>query len=81
MTSNTGGRFKFLMKVLTIILVLALLIGYAIYARVSNRGSNRFQTNILIPWGLMAVFISFYLFREFNRVKQTKRNGAKRISE
>jgi hypothetical protein len=27
---------------------------------------------IYIPWGLIAIFISFYLFREFNRVRQAK---------
>jgi len=27
----------------------------------------------MVPWGLIAVFISFYLFREFNRAKKAKR--------
>lgn len=27
----------------------------------------------MVPWGLIAVFISFYLFKEFNRVKRARR--------
>jgi len=30
---------------------------------------------IYVPWGLIAIFISFYLFREFNRVKKAKREN------
>ena len=37
---------------------------------------------IYVPWGLIAIFISFYLFREFNRVKKAKRqNRRERLNE
>lgn len=26
-----------------------------------------------IPWGIIAIFISFYIFKEYNRVHQAKR--------
>jgi len=74
MSSNTGRRFEFSMRVLTAVLVVALLTSYAIYSRLSDNGSNHFRINIIIPWGLIAVFISFYLFSEFNRVKRAKRD-------
>ena len=73
MPNNTGRRFKFSMRILIGVLIALLFISYAIYARLANHGSNHSQINILVPWGLMAVFISFYLFGEFNRVKKARR--------
>ena len=29
---------------------------------------------IYIPWGIIAIFISFYLFREYNRSHKAKRD-------
>ena len=34
--------------------------------------SNRIQMNLYIPWGFIAIFISFYIFREYNRVKKAR---------
>jgi len=39
-----------------------------------NEYSSRLQMNIYIPVGFIAVFISFYIFREYNRVKKAKRD-------
>jgi high-affinity Fe2+/Pb2+ permease len=71
--NNNERRNKFSVRVLIIALIAALFFGYAIFARLNNNGSNQFQINIMVPWGLIAVFISFYLFKEFNRVKRAKR--------
>ena len=35
----------------------------------------QFPLNIFVPWGLIAIFISFYLFKEFNRVRKAKREN------
>jgi len=29
---------------------------------------------IYVPWGFIAIFIAFYLFREYNRVSRAKRD-------
>ena len=29
---------------------------------------------VYIPWGIIAIFISFYIFREYNRVSKAKRD-------
>lgn len=55
------------------VLVAAVFFGYAIWARLDNPGANHPQMTIMLPWGLIPIFISFYLFREFNRVKKAKR--------
>lgn len=73
MSNSSEKRFKFSMNILTIVLVAALFLCYAIYARLNRPQSDHFQIHIVVPWGLMAIFISFYLFREFNRVKKAKR--------
>ena len=31
------------------------------------------RINIVVPWGLIAIFISLYLFREYHRVRRAKR--------
>lgn len=54
------------------ILILALIILTGVFIRVSNQGTGRNQLNIVVPWGLIAIFISFYLFKEYNRVRKAK---------
>ncbi len=29
---------------------------------------------IYVPWGIILIFISFFIFREYNRVSKAKRN-------
>ncbi|HLA59886.1 MAG TPA: hypothetical protein VK622_14025 [Puia sp.] len=29
---------------------------------------------VYLPWGIILTFISFYIFREYNRVSKAKRN-------
>lgn len=55
------------------ILALIVLIGHLV--RVYNAGSGRGQVNIVVPWGLIAIFISLYLFKEHNRVRKAKREN------
>ena len=43
-----------------------------IFERSLSNESNRFQVNICVPWGFIAIFISFYIFSEHNRVKRAK---------
>jgi uncharacterized protein YacL len=74
MPDKTRDKFNISMKLLNIILVIALLISYVVSERLFNHGSNHFRINIIVPWGLIAIFISFYLFNEFNRVKRAKRD-------
>jgi hypothetical protein len=57
------------------ILSFALIILTGVFIRVSNQGTGRSQLNIFVPWGLIAIFISFYLFKEFNRVRKAKREN------
>lgn len=73
MPNSNKRRFKFSVNILTVVLVAALFFGYAVFARLNSPTSNQPQINIMVPWGLIAVFISFYLFKEFNRAKKAKR--------
>lgn len=69
MSSQSSGKTR----VLIIVLVTALLVGYIVFQRVSNSGSSG-GTNIIVPWGLIAIVISFYFFGETNRVRKAKRD-------
>lgn len=77
MSNNTRNEFKITMRQLTVILVAALLISYIVFERLSNNGASTFRINIIVSWGLIAVFISFYLFNEFNRIRKAKREERK----
>jgi hypothetical protein len=55
------------------IFIIPLIILVAVFSRLTNSGSDRNQLNIVVPWGLIAIFISLYLFKEYNRVKKAKR--------
>jgi|SRR5450432_2148457 len=61
-------------RILIIVLVIVLLVGYVIYQRVSNPGSSGYRVNFFVPWGLIAVVMSFYFFSETNRVRKAKRD-------
>ncbi|MBS1669208.1 MAG: hypothetical protein JST58_17680 [Bacteroidetes bacterium] len=54
------------------IIVYAILIG--IFIRTSNDGAKHSAIRFYIPWGFIAIFISFYIFHEYNRVKRAKRD-------
>jgi hypothetical protein len=54
------------------VLIFALIILTGVFIKVSNQVSGRNQLNIVVPWGLIAIFISFYLFKEYNRVRKAK---------
>jgi hypothetical protein len=60
-------------KWLNTILVMLLLFFVIIFVRSERITSDRPQINIFVPWGLIAIFISFYLFWETNRVWRAKR--------
>jgi hypothetical protein len=62
-------------KIILGIFILALIALIGDLVRVYNQGSGRGQVNIVVPWGLIAIFISFYLFKEHNRVRKAKREN------
>jgi len=58
------------------VLLIPLLIFIAVYSRLANNfGSHPYRVNIVVPWGLIAIFISLYIFREYNRVTKAKREN------
>ncbi|HEV3412084.1 MAG TPA: hypothetical protein VG101_06380 [Puia sp.] len=57
------------------IFILALIILIADFVRLSNTGTGHNRINIVVPWGLIAIFISLYLFKEYNRVRKAKREN------
>ena len=40
-----------------------------------NAGADHVRINILVPYGLIAGFISFYYFRKYNQDKKAKREN------
>ena len=63
-------------KILLGVLLIPLLILTGIYSRLANNfGSQSYRVNIVVPWGLIAIFISLYIFREYNRVTKAKREN------
>jgi hypothetical protein len=69
------GKSNLPEKVILGIFAVAFIILTAIFIRQSNSGSGHKQINIVVPYGAIAVFISLYLFREYNRVRNAKREN------
>ncbi len=67
MNSPTEKKFILAIGIIALIILTGVLVD-----RFKNPGNGGFT--IYIPYGLVAAFISFYLFREFNRAKKTKRD-------
>jgi len=57
------------------IFILVLIVLIADFVRLHHSGSGRGQLTIVVPWGLIAIFISLYIFREYNRVRRAKRDN------
>ena len=74
MSDRKRSRFNYSVRFIIGALVAVLIFGYAVYSRLVSHGTDHSQINILVPWGLIAIFISFYLFGEFNRVRRAKRD-------
>ena len=53
-------------------LIFILIILSAVFTRTIKTGG------LVVPWGLIAIFISIYLFREYNRVRRAKKEERKR---
>jgi len=62
-------KFKLLMAVGIVIYFLLI----RAFNDLSGNYSNKSQVNIYVPWGFIAIFISFYNFREHDTVKKSKR--------
>ncbi len=60
-------------KIVLGIFTLVLLYLIADFISKSNSGSGHAKINIIVPYGLIAAFIGFYLFKEYNRVRKAKR--------
>ncbi|HTR31660.1 MAG TPA: hypothetical protein VMH27_20450 [Puia sp.] len=41
----------------------------------ANSASGHRQVNVIVPWGLIAIFISLYLFKEYNRANKARREN------
>jgi amino acid permease len=63
----------FFKRIIIGILILALIVLMAVFVRFFNYGSG--LINLVVPWGLIAIFISLYLFEEYNRVRKAKREN------
>lgn len=68
-------KSDFVVRIILIIFIAALIILTARFVRLSNSGLGSGQINIVVPWGMIAIFISLYLFREYNRVRKAKREN------
>lgn len=62
-------------KIILGVFIIALIILIAVYSGLANFGSHQYRVNIVVPWGLIAIFISLYIFREYNRVTKAKRDN------
>jgi hypothetical protein len=63
------GKFKFLMGVGIVIYFILI----RVFNDLSGNYSNQSRVNIYVPWGIIAIFISFYIFREYDILKKSKR--------
>ncbi len=61
-------------KIIILIGIIAYFISVTIFEKLFNITSNHSQMNIYVPWGFIGIFISLYIFYEYNRVKKAKRN-------
>src|ERR1700733_15159787 len=69
------AKSKFPERLILGILITALAILIAVFTRLSDSGSGHNRVSIVVPWGMIAIFISLYLFREFNRIRRAKREN------
>jgi hypothetical protein len=65
----------FIERIIVIVFITALIILTAKFVRLDNTGLGLGRINLIVPWGLIAIFISLYLFREYNRVRKAKREN------
>jgi hypothetical protein len=69
------AKSNFPERIILGIFIIALIILTAVFIRLTNFRSGHNHVNIVVPWGMIAIFISFYLFKEYNRVKKAKREN------
>jgi hypothetical protein len=69
------AKSDFVERIILGIFIIALIILTAKFLRLDNSGLGLGQINLAVPWGMIAIFISLYLFREYNRVKKAKREN------
>jgi hypothetical protein len=69
------AKSKFPERLILGVLIAALIILIAIFTRLSKSGSGNNRVSIVVPWGMIAIFISLYLFNEFNRIRKAKREN------
>ena len=62
------------MKKIIAFLVIIYLILLIFFIRSFDKILNHIEMKIYISWGIIAIFISFYIFYEYNRVKKAKKN-------
>jgi hypothetical protein len=55
--------------------IIIYLIISGIFVKMFQDGSGGSALKIWVPWGCTGIFISFYLYREFNRVNKAKKHN------
>ena len=62
-------------KFTIIIGVIVYLILLGVFVKMFRDDSGGTQLKILVPWGFIGIFMSFYIYREYNRVNKAKRKN------
>ncbi|HTE11978.1 MAG TPA: FeoB-associated Cys-rich membrane protein [Chitinophagaceae bacterium] len=62
-------------KFTIIIGVIVYLILLGVFVKMFRDDSAGTQLKILVPWGFIGIFMSFYIYREYNRVNKAKRKN------
>ncbi|HLX65420.1 MAG TPA: hypothetical protein VKR41_00445 [Puia sp.] len=62
-------------RIIVVVFFAALIILTAKLLRINHSRFGLGQIILFVPWGMVAIFISFYIFREYNRVKKAKREN------
>lgn len=65
-------KSAFIERIILVVFIIALVILTAKFLQLDNSGFGLGQINVFVPWGMIAIFISLYLFREYNRVKPSR---------
>jgi hypothetical protein len=68
-------KSAFIERIIVIAFITALIILTAKFVRLDNTGLGLGRINLIVPRGLIAIFISLYLFREHNRLRKAKREN------
>ena len=66
------SKSNLLPKIILVIFALALII---LISNLVIKYQSGARINVVIPWGLILIFMSLYLFRQYNRARKEKREN------